>query len=727
MAKVPFVQSNFTLGEISPRAMGRFDHAKFANGAKTLENWLIYQLGGAMFCPGTVFVAETKTSAKEARLLKFEFSTSQKYLIEMGDEYMRFYANQAQVVTAPSTPSEITTVYPEEDIWRVHYTQDADTVYLFHPDYPPQKLQRLTATTFRIQEVVFIRGPFLDANISKVTLQPSAATGNITVTAAAPAWGAGNAYINGPDLADFVTNGGNTYKCLEAHVSGSVFATDLAAGKWELVDAGNVPEVFDSGHVGSLWRVNDGVVKITAVTNSYTVTASVQAEPNGVAGNLGGTSAYTDWAEGVFSAYRGYPATGTFHEQRLYMGGSAYKPSGLYGSYIRQYDNFKADASDDSAAVKFQIYSNQVNGILWMDSGQTYLQIGTTGGTFSASSGTAGTTITATNIIVTKDTNYGCAPLQPKRISSYLYYMQSNLYQMRELFFNYLVDSQVSNDMNLFADHILRDGQGVVDFDRQQSPNDRLWCVRDDGQLSILTRNPEQEVMGWSRRIAGADAAGNGKFESIAIIQTDGGDDEIWVIVNRTINGTTKRYIEYMTSEYFDDQEDAIRLDSSLTLESVTPVTSISGLDHLEGETVSVVLDGCLPSEQQTYVVESGSITLKQAGYIVHVGLPYEGTIEILKIGDASIQGQLKRTYLSLIRVFRTLGLKIGQSSNYLCPIFYRKPSDPPGVVPDLVSKDIEKHFDAWWAKDAEIMIKQHVPLPAFILAVILKNDVEVS
>jgi len=116
MPKSTYAQSNFTLGEISPRLFGRFDFAKFTNGCKLLKNWLIHQVGGALFRPGTVYVATTKDSTKKTRLIPFQFSTTQNYVIEAGDLYFRFYANNGQVVSG-ATPVELTTPYTEAQLF----------------------------------------------------------------------------------------------------------------------------------------------------------------------------------------------------------------------------------------------------------------------------------------------------------------------------------------------------------------------------------------------------------------------------------------------------------------------------------------------------------------------------------------------------------------------------------------------------------------------------------
>lgn len=572
MAKGIIGKTNWTLGEISPRVKGRFDPDKpiYKNGAAILENMFILQAGSVMFRPGTKFVAEVKDSTKKVRLERFRYSIAQEYVLEIGNLYIRFYANSGRVIV-PSAPAwvtltnyivgnyvtqggviyyclvahaagvfatdlasgdwvaqtalEIPTIFLQPDIFGLQMANKADVMYIVHPLYPPQKLIRTSATSFTISAVPFIRGPFLDDNITATTITASSATGVTNLTASTA--------------------------------------------------------IFQAGHVGSLWRVKGGVVKITGYSSTTLVQGTVQAEPSGAAGNLGSTSAETDWAEGAFSAVRGYPTAVTFHEQRLVYGGTAYQEQTIFASASGAYDNFDKGASTDSDAYIFTIASNVVNDIRWLDS-DTALKIGTSGGTITAnSSGSIGIAPNAPPNI-TIDTDYGVMQTQSQRLGGYLFYIQANKFNLRQLTFDFLINKDKSNDMNLLADHILRDGLGAVQMARQQSPNDRVWVIRGDGQIALLTRNPEQQVTGWSRIIGGesdftATCNGlNGSFESITILPIDGKDDQVWVACQRKIGGSYKRFIEFFTEELFTDYWEPVRMDCSLTYDIPLNITNIS-------------------------------------------------------------------------------------------------------------------------------------------------------
>lgn len=809
MPKATSTQNSFVLGEISPRAEGRFDADRpiWKSGARIIENFLLFQTGGAMFWPGTAFVAEVKNSAAKIKLLKFRYSNIQSYVIEASAGYMRFFANFGQVLSAPSTPAQITTIYGQSDLANLKTANKADVMYIVDGTHRPQKLTRLSSTSFSISPVQTIGGPFLDYNTDQNTkITPNSATGSTTLSVTIAAWGSGNLYV----IDDWVSSGGVTYRCVVPHLSGSGFAADLALGYW-------IAELFfKAGHVGALYKVglsssSFGCVLIATVNaNGLSATGNVQALASGAAGNLGTTSATTYWAEGAFSDYRGWPIAVTFHEGRLVYG----SPNQFFdGSVVGAFDDFSAGASD-SDAYRYQASSDLANDIRWIATTNPSLQIGTSGGTFTAQ-GTSGIGITPTTPpSVTPDTDYSVLPVSPVKMSSYIYYLQGNGFNLRQLVFDFIINKQKCEDMNMLADHVLRDGSGAVYMDRQQSPNDRVWCVRNDGQLAVFVRNVEQQIMGWCRRIGGSTAAGPGLFEDVAILPQDNGDDVVWVVVKRIINGSVKRYIEYFTPELFSNYWEPNRLDCSLTLDNPKTITGITnavagiittstahgltdgdqikidsvvgltglntniyyvanattytftlkdgagndidttllgtyisggqvrkmvtvitGLDHLIGETVSVFVDGGLPAATQTFVVRAVTggygFELPNPAAVVYAGLPYTGTLKLLPLGDGSAIGtgqtKVRRMYLTALRLWKSLGGKIGIDINRMSKIIYptQTPNLLPSHAPAPYTGDIEKFPFATWSKSQGLIIQQTEPLPMMVLACCMTSEEE--
>src|SRR5882762_6081185 len=189
MARVRVIQNAFNAGEWSPLLEGRSDLAKYHSSGKTIENAICAKFGGVSRRPGTHFVAEIKNSANKARLIPFIFSTVQAYVLEIGNLYMRFYRNNGRVENPPGTPIELLNPdmpYGLADVFDIHYTQSADTMYLAHPSFAPRKLTRTSDIAWTCVPIDFQDGPYLPEK-TDLTITPSAVTGvGITLTASAP-------------------------------------------------------------------------------------------------------------------------------------------------------------------------------------------------------------------------------------------------------------------------------------------------------------------------------------------------------------------------------------------------------------------------------------------------------------------------------------------------------------------------------------------------------------
>ena len=175
MARVAVQLTNFTGGELSPRLDGRNDLAKYSSGCSTLENLIVDPHGSAARRPGTNFVAAVKDSTKKTRLIPFEFSTTQTYMLEFGNQYIRFYKDNGQILSGGSA-YEISTPYLEAELFDLKFAQSADVMYICHPNHEVEKLSRTGHTSWSLTDVDFTNGPYLDTNISTTTLNPGSHT-----------------------------------------------------------------------------------------------------------------------------------------------------------------------------------------------------------------------------------------------------------------------------------------------------------------------------------------------------------------------------------------------------------------------------------------------------------------------------------------------------------------------------------------------------------------------
>ena len=665
MARVAVQLTNFTGGELSPRLDGRNDLAKYSTGCKTLENMIVYPHGSAARRSGTQYVAEVKDSSKETRLIPFEFSTTQTYILEFGNQYIRFYKDNGQILSGGSA-YEISSPYLEAELFDIKFAQSADVMYICHPSHAVRKLSRTGHTAWTLTTVDFQNGPFMDHNISTTTLTAGHTTvgssGNLTLSS---------------------TTGVNN-------------------------DQG-----WLSTDVGRLVHFKDGHYKITAITSTTVAVATCVVSPSS-------GSADTDFALGSFSDTTGHPSCVTFFEQRLVFAATLSQPQTLFfsksGDYENMDDNYHGTVADDDAII-YTIASNQVNAIRFMTATRTLI-IGTAGGEFAVSGGGTDIAITPTNILIKKQSNNGAANVDALAVGNATLFLQRAKRKLRELAYNFDVDGYVAPDLTILAEHISEGGFKQLSY--QQEPNQIIWCVRNDGQLIGLTYQREQEVVAWHRHIFGGSfASGNAVCESVATIPTDNSEYQTWVIVKRTINGATKRYIEYIHNLNFDETDDTSFnfLDSQLSYDG-SPVTILSGLSHLEGQTVSILADGATHPDK---VVSSGEITLNRSASKVKVGLRFTSLLQTMRLDAGSQNGtsqsKTKRIYEITIRLYESLGVEVGPDLNNMERIPFRSSANLMNSGVGVFTGDKEVEFRGNYETDGFIFVRQDQPLPLTILS----------
>jgi hypothetical protein len=681
MARVAVQLTDFTAGEFSPRLDGRNDLAKYSSACKRLENFVVYPHGSVVRRPGTTFISEVKDSTKKTRLIPFEFSTTQTYMLEFGNQYIRIYKDKGQVLDSGSAV-EISTPYLEAELFDLKFAQSADVMYITHPNHEVEKLSRTSHTAWTLTDVDFTKGPMQDLNTTDTTLNPGQAGVGTGVALVASA-------VTG-------INGGSG---------------------------------FQSTDVGRFVFLNSGYAKITAVADTTNATITIITA-------LDSASATANWRLGAFSDTTGHPSCVTFFEQRLVFAGTSEQPQTIFFSKSGDYENMDANIGGtiaDSDAIIYTIASNQVNAIRFMTATRTLI-IGTAGGEFTVSGGGTDVAITPTNILIKKQSNHGSANVDAISVGNATLFLQRAKRKIRELAYNFDVDGYLAPDMTILAEHITEDG--ITQMAYQQEPNQLAWMVRGDGELIALTYQREQKVVGWHRHIFGgrfgnatitvtdyaniangtriiltkADGTEttftssttdvSGKFhtetsnnqtatnlktlidadsnftatvssntvtitettpistgfltitslddatrlaktdegkavcESVGVIPTDDTEYEVYVIVKRTINGSTKRYVEVLNTFDFDETDNTSLnfLDSALSY-SGSAATSISGLDHLEGQTVSILANGATHPDK---TVSSGAITLDRSATNVKVGLAYTSLLQTMRLDAGS-------------------------------------------------------------------------------------------
>lgn len=747
MPRLVSVQTNFTTGEASDKLYGRVDIAKYNNALSVCLNFLVQPQGGVIRRPGTRYAATAKYSDRAARVLPFEFSTTQAYILEVGDYYIRFHKNGAPVLSG-GVPVEVTTPYGAADVFGLDIRQQADVVYFTHPSFPTYKLERYSDTLWRFRSVNFAPQPTYEYGARPVfAVTPSAISGvGITLTSA------GDAFLASDVARDIVITAGTNAGAratIKTFVSKTQVTADVqtpfvdltanAAGSWKItaspqtfIVASAVQPVGQTKVVvsttleafrgftgladsdcGKSVILFGGAYEITKVVARNQAQATIRGRPTGAANQSGQLGPGT-WTleEPVWSALNGYPETATFFQDRLYLGASFR----FAGSKTGDYENFGVGALDDDAVV-FAINSGsgQVDQIRWMVGAKSLL-IGTAAAEFVAD-GSNGAPIKPSSVDVVSHTTYGSNGVPPQRVDNVVLFVTRSGRRLRELVFNFQVDGYVAEDLLLLAEHLTATAT-ITDLSYQRDPDSRLWLVRSDGTLLACTYLRSQNVVAWSRHITGAAGdLSDGTFESVATIpHRDGDRSQTWVLVKRVLPGLgTVRYIEYLddSTGYYDQRHtDACVLYSGVSTNTVT------GLSHLEGQTVKVQADGSVRSDA---TVSGGSVTFDgPAATKVEVGLSYTSEGRTMSpeipIGGQSLQPMKRRWARLFARLRNTAGISLGTTDGTVDAVPFRRPSHATGTAVPLYSGD--KDISHLGLDDGRIIFRQTQPLPCNVLMV---------
>lgn len=685
MAELRAYQPSFTAGELSPALWARVDLSKYASGLKTAINLFIHPHGGASNRAGTEFIGEVKNSAQTVRMIPFQFNADQSYVLEFGHNYMRVYKEGA-VVLSGGIPYELATPYVQTALFGLVFVQEADVMYITHRSQPPQKLSRFADDNWTIEAVSF--APKID--------------GPATVTAGVQSGGGGGVF--------------NQYK---------VAAIDAVSGEESLPTLSNTIEndLSVSGHKNTVeWDLVPGASRYI-----------IYKDDNGIFGYIGGSEGYnfTDdnitpdlsdtpqTATNPFDGVGKYPRCAAFVEQRLAFGATVNEPQGVWLSQSANYENFGVSfPAKPSDAVTFRIRTRQVNEIRAMLPIRGLMLL--TSGSEWVVSGGSQDAISPSAIRLDNQGYRGCATVQPVVVGSTVLFAQSRGGVIRDFSYQFADDSFVGKDLTILARHLF-ERRSIKSWAYAQAPYSIVWVVLDDGSLVSLTYLKEHDVWAWTRHESAASAA----FEDVVVVG-EGNEDVPYFIVRRTIDGATKRYIERLHTRYFDAVEDAFFVDCGLSY-SGAPATVISGLGHLVGQQVVALADGNVVRDLTVSV--AGSVTLPNAASKVHVGLPYEASLQTLDLdlgqirGIGTVQGRSKSVSEVVMRVQETRGIFVGPRD---------AGRDDSGALVEYKQRDIEAWNEAiklytgdihitphWdWSDGGNVWVKQFDPLPMTILAI---------
>ncbi len=766
MAKSSPTQTSFTGGEWAPELYGRVDLAKYATACRRLLNVIPLRQGPAMRRPGwrnivqpgkslTGQIATFVPTADSPYLLVFSSTSLSIYLLSTGSDQS---ATFVQTLTTPWDAADIT---DSSGRFRLSMVQSADVMYIASGTRTVRKLSRTSPTTFTLTEPTFKGGPWLPQNTDQArTIHASASTGTITLTASAATftaadvgrlvrlelkdlttikpWEAGQ---KTPVLAvnDLRRSDGKTYKAVTVAAgtapAGGTTLTYIRTGgsrpthtfgrAW---DGDQTTEITTSPNyisTGVEWEFQDpgyGVARITAFTSSTVVTAVVEsAMPAGV---VGASNATWRWELGAWGGDLAYPDRVCFFRERLCFA----RGFNVWLSVAGDFENFEdrefGEVLPDSA-FGIEVLRDQANAIAWIKPLDAALIVGTRSGVFAAAEQNTSDPLGPANVAVKLQAGYGCDPVEPVQVGNSILFVQSGGTRIRELIYSADSANYIAPDQSILAGHTI--AAGVRQMAYAAEPWSIVWLRTGDGQMVAMTWDKEQEIVAFSpQQTTGATTS------SIAACAAEARDLQLRLAI---ITNESQRSLDVLAWE-----APAASVDTRLYSDCGVIAYDwdadgdkwiVGGLDHLQGQTVQVVIDGAThPARQVTQRMTFGwSIELdRQPTSYVAVGLPYQTVIEPLRLeagaSDGTAQGRIKKIAQAIIRYLNAQAFRVGRSDADLSPATLRRPSFPMDQGMPLLSGDYRAPVGGY-DEDATIVIESSEPLPMTVSAIIYDVQTE--
>jgi hypothetical protein len=721
------IEQSFSGGELTPEFFGRLADAKYQAGLAVCRNFVCLPHGPVANRAGFGFVREVQNSANKTWVRPFAYSTTQTMVLELGTGYMRFHTQGASLlcgtVTAWSSLTnyvqgglvslagvnyyciaaninqappnatywypepangvyEIPTPYASVDIGAISYVQSQDVLTLVHPNYPPMELRRQGAVQWVLTTISF----------ASSLVPPTGLAAVPTVTG------------TGLTVQDYVVTalGGtaNDESLQSVHATCSNNLNAVASFNtltWSAVTGAIFYNVY---------KLSNGLYGFIGTTSNLTFA------DNNIVSDLSQTPPL---AVNPFASSGNYPGAVTYFDQRRCFGGTLNQPQNFWGTQSGTENNLQFSVpTRDADSIQFKIAALSastirhllpMNSLLIMASSVEYQM--NTGGNIGLVPG---------GFSLPPQSYVGSSVVKPLIVNSNVLFASARGGHIREMTYNLYSGGFQTSDLSLRAPHLF-DNLTIVDSAFSKSPYPIAWFVSANGTLLGNTYVPEQQVAPWHRH----DTI-NGLFESICVV-AEGNEDVLYAVINRTIQGVAKRYIERLASRFFLNQSQCFFVDAGLTY-SGAPATVITGLDHLNGQTVSILGDGAVRPQQVVGPVGGGiGVTLDQPASFANIGLPITAQLQTLPLAfDAQGlgQGRTKNIVAVWLRVFNSLGIFVGQSFDKLFEAKIRTTEnfDNP---PALRTGEVEVKPGAAWEDSGQVCVQQNDPLPLTIVSMSLE------
>jgi hypothetical protein len=672
-----------------------------------------------------------------------------------GNFYIRFESRLAyevrvaQCVVESAGVVTITAPYAAADLPLVRFTQSADVVYLACSGHKQYKIERRTTTSWSVTKYLANDGPFRTENLGPTTISSNAVNGDMTLTASKPLFKSTHVgalflidsvgqYVeqsvtgenqwtneiritgvgairnfnvtrtgtwsgtvtlqrssNGPgswvDVTSYTTNAVTSYNdALDNQIT--YYRLGIKTGGYTSGTA-VVSLTYDGGSI-------TGIVRITGYSSSTSVTAHALK-------SLGGGSASSVWAEGAWSDFRGYPSAVALFEGRLWWAGKAK----IWGSVADGYESFDPDFEGDAGPISRTIAVGPVDTVNWLVPAQRLL-LGTASGILSAKSSSLDEPLTPSAFSLKTVTTNGSHTISATLIDAAAVYAHRSTSRV------YLIDSTSdvfdkynysTVDLTSLCPEFCQ--PGITRMAVQSQPDSRIHCVRSDGTVAVLLLDRTEDVKGW------VSVETDGDVEDVVILPGTV-EDSVYYLVNRTINGSTVRYLEKWALE-----SECIGGSLNKNMDSHVSYTGVAisslAVSHLEGEVLDVWADGDSIGPK---TVTSGSISLGGSYTNVVAGLPYTSTYKSAKLAYASQSGSAltkkkKISYLGLILAnVHKDALEFGPDFTTMDPM--------PRYEEETTASSVVSHYDqdpilfpGQWDTDSRLCLRVTSPYPCTVLS----------
>jgi hypothetical protein len=668
---------------------------------------------------------------------------------------------------AADYPLELALPYSEAEAFEVNPVAINDQVWLLHPSHETRILERFADTAWRVGPVNWDQPPMRDENIENDhTMTASATTGSVTLTSSKKYFDARMvggyfqiAHRRDQSTEKLAFNASGTGTALRVNGRLDIFIYGTA---WkgtvhlEFSDDGTTnwlterswvqpvanmrtistnvttpKEVFarlrfvrdgagttsDYGIIEAASSRVTGLVKITGYSSPTQVSATVMKD-------IWSTDATTLWSEGAYSDYRGWPRAATVHEQRLVLIGTEDESEKVRASRFDGFFDFSELTSDDGA-LAFVAANRESNALMWVESFGRILAAGSLAEEWSINSGSEGKILTPTNPPrIERETRVGSCNIPALLLGDALVFVANDRQQVMEFSYSFSEDKYVKQKMTQLAEHMF--DSGIKQMAASRQPDTMLYCVMNDGRLMSFTYDRGQGVVAWAQHTT------DGLFESVSVIY--GGElnaDEVWVVVKRTINGQDVRYVEALhkdTARYrFEGTiNELCYCDSSVLVTNSPASTTVAGLDHLEGEAVSVLADGVVVTGK---TVSGGAITLSTAASTIRVGLPFTAKLQgnwlDMQLQDGSAQDKKQRVSKITVITHQSNGMEYHADPDEGTGQWYSEGLGNTSAIASRVTRptkfEVTNVMRHYW--ETNLTLRSSLPLPVNVLAIIYQNE----